>query len=336
MGKLLRATNASMKKMFSAICASALLFGCSETQPNEVNSVESVLVDQHSYELNLNFISAPRPTGSAHWREVRESSIKQFSKLGYKVEEQNYGSGVNVIAIKQGDGSLKGSIIVSAHYDSTQNCPGADDNASGVAAVLEVARLLSKGNFQRDLVLALWDEEEIDYVGSRAYAKAAKARGEEIHLAIVFEMIGFTSDQPGSQKVPQGLEQIFPNVPSFLTEREGRGDFIALVFNKGAEELVSPLLSSGKSHGLPALGLAVPDQLLTHPGIQDLRRSDHSSFWDVGVPAVMITDTSEFRYPAYHCRNGSDTVDKLNPGFTAKVIQTTADALRKMLGVASK
>lgn len=314
-------------KILLAAIATLMLVGCH----GGLDSNAALTVNQARYEADLKVIAAPRPSGSAHWKEVQDFSAKRFSDLGYQVERQEYGTGVNVIATKPGRSKPDEIVIVSAHYDSVPNCPAADDNGSGVAAVLELAKVLANLSFDRSLVLALWDEEEIDYVGSRAYAARAKERGEKIKLAVVFEMIGFTSNESGSQRIPNGLDQLFPQVVKDLAARDGRADFLALVYNAASQKEIDPLITAAKDAALPIISLPVPDKLLSNAAISDLRRSDHSSFWDAGFPAIMLTDTSEFRYKSYHCRDGADTIDKLDSGFTTKVIEATTSAVKKLL-----
>src|SRR5690606_14569706 len=129
--------------------------------------------------------------------EIRELLGQRLEELGLSVERQDYGSGVNVVGTRPGQSAEQ--VIVSAHYDHIPGCRGADDNASGMAAALEIARVLGPGPFERALVIAFWDEEETGLFGSRAYANRARDRGDRIRLAISLDAIGFANRAPGSQ-----------------------------------------------------------------------------------------------------------------------------------------
>jgi len=307
---------------------SALALGCSGSAP----STEANLGAQmDAYLSDLNFIALPRPSGSAHWQKTQDFCVEKLEQLGFAVSRQDYGTGVNVIALKAGRGNPAEQVLISAHYDSTENCPGADDNASGTAGVLEIARILAPLSFERTLVVALWDEEERDLIGSRAYAEAAKNRGDKIVVSIVLEMIGAKDSAPNTQKLPAGFGTLFPDVEAEVRAGEFRADFLANVFNSSAKEVGGVIDRHAENLGLPVLSVAVPPELQSSPYAADLRRSDHSAFWDAGFPAIMLTDTSEFRYPFYHCRGGADAVARLDHSFSLSVIGSVAQALTEVL-----
>ncbi len=133
-------------------------------------------VEQSRYEADLKFVAAPRPPGSAHHQAVRDLCAARFAEYGFTVEQHDYGTGSNVIGVLPGASDER--VIVSAHYDSTDgSCPGADDNATGVAGVLETARVMATASLDRTLVVACWDEEEDGLIGSDAYAARAKQSG---------------------------------------------------------------------------------------------------------------------------------------------------------------
>lgn len=220
-------------------------------------------------------------------------------------------------------------VVVGAHYDTVPGCPGADDNASGVAGVLEIARLLGQKSFAKTLIFACWDEEETGLHGSRAFvARLPASRRLTAHFN--FEMIAFASGVPDSQTIPSGFSRLFPAQVAALEANQRRADFVALVADSASAPAAARFVVEANAIGLPVQRLDVPDVLKGAAELGDLRRSDHAAFWDAGLPGIMITDTADFRNPSYHCRSGSDTVATLNFDFATKVVRATARAAAGM------
>lgn len=218
--------------------------------------------------------------------------------------------------------------MVGAHHDTVPGSPGADDNGSGLAALLEIARILGVGKWQATLELVAFDFEERGdpdssslFAGSRAYV-AALSREVELRGAFVYDLIGYASHEPGSQKLPQGLELLFPAEAALLEKRQGRADFIAALVNaeRGGELLRAFLAAAGAS-GLPTLPLTVQ----AGTPARDLYRSDHVPFWEAGLPTLFLSDTADFRNPHYHLP--SDTPETLDPAFWARVVAATVGAV---------
>ena len=278
-------------------------------------------------------VAMPRPPTSAHHDAVRDLCADRFAALGYTVERFAYGTGVNVIGVKPGLDPAAPRVLVSAHYDHIAGCPGADDNGSGVAGVLEVARVLSTGHFERPLVVACWDEEERGLIGSQAYVRRAQAAGEAIAVAYVFEMIGFRSSESNSQRLPTGLNLVFPRQATQIRENDNRGDFIALVADESARAATVALEGAAAAVTLPSISLILTAAQTRSTLYGDLQRSDHAPFWAAGYPAIQITDTAEFRNAHYHCRSGQDTVDTIDPGFLRQVVQATVGSVVPALGL---
>lgn len=293
----------------------------------------AALVDQDLYYDDLVFISEPRPPGSEHWQAVQDLCKERFEQLGFETSLHDYGSGVNVIGVKPGVDLPGEDVLISAHYDHIFNCPGADDNGTGVAGVLESARVLSMADYSRTLVVACWDEEELGMVGSYAYALEAKAQADDIVVAYVYEMIGYKSDEPGSQEIPMGFEYIFPEQIAELEENEFKGDFLAIVSDDWAHEPAELIASFGKDSGLPAFVLELTQGQKNNAMFHDLRRSDHSAFWAADYPAMMLTDTANFRNTHYHCKDGPDVVSDLDHEFAAKIISATVYSAAETLGI---
>ncbi|MFQ5844315.1 MAG: M28 family peptidase [Planctomycetota bacterium] len=244
-----------------------------------------------------------------------------WRRLGYEPRRQNHevaGSAVSNVEV-----SLRGGeeiVVVGAHYDSVPGCPAANDNASGVAAMLEIARLLRGRRSARAVRFVAFVNEEPPFfqtpdMGSLVYARRARERGEKIAGMLSLETIGCYSDADGSQRYPFPFSLFYP----------GTGDFIAFVGNLGSRSLVRRCIASFRSHTrFPSEGAAVPGWI---PGVG---WSDHWSFWKAGYPAVMITDTAPFRYAHYHAP--SDTPDRLDYERMARVTAGVARVVTEIAG----
>lgn len=291
-------------------------------------------VDPARYEADLNSVARVRNHGSQAWQETQDFCAGRLTELGFDVELHDYGTGVNVIGTLAGTSDEQ--IILSAHYDAVTDCEGADDNASGVAGALEAARALSVAEFERTLVIACWDEEERGLIGARAYAERTSQQGTEIAGMYSFETIGYKSDEPNSQLVPQGLDLLFPDQVAMLEANEFRGNFILIVTDEASRALNDAFERYADGVELPWIELEVPDAILNNPLASDLQRSDHAAFWEVGYPGIMLTDSANFRNFHYHCSEGPDTADRLDTDFAAKIIKSVVGATATELGISSE
>ena len=175
-------------------------------------------------------VAIERTPGSNGWNQVRTLVTQSLDPAAFVVETHSFDAlGKNVVGTKQGTGREKEIVILSAHYDHIAGCKGADDNASGVAVVMEAARVLSKRTFVRTLVLAFWDREEDGLLGSRAWATRAKSQGVDIRTMISLDGVGFANRRPGSQTLPPGAGELLPAVAKRLAANDGRADFIAVL-----------------------------------------------------------------------------------------------------------
>ena len=195
-------------------------------------------------------------------------------------------------------------MIMGAHYDAVPGTVGADDNASGVAALLELARLFSAAPARHPIRLIAFDLEEYGMVGSQQYAEAMRQQDQPLRLMLSLEMLGYRSKEPNSQSYPPGLKQFYPD----------RGDFIALIGNASTIPDLMHLHHAIRTVGTPAqwLPAGVAGQF-----IPSTRLSDHSPFWDCGYRAIMVTDTAFMRNPHYH--QPSDRLETLDLNFLAGV-----------------
>lgn len=251
--------------------------------------------------------------------------MKALGAAGLEVTLDAYGTGTNIIGTRAG--RRDEAIVISAHYDHVFGCSGADDNGSGVAAVLELTRVLDE-RYERTLVFALWDEEETGLVGSMAWAKEAKTAKRDIAFVLSLDGIGYADARPGSQRMPKGVNLLVPDVAASMQVNAMRGDFIAVVGDEGSEPFV-------KAFGdiAPAYDLRVESAVLSalkKLAFGDAQRSDHASFWLNGFPAVMLTDTANYRYGGYHCGDGDDDPERLNYPFLRAVTATLADAVDRL------
>jgi hypothetical protein len=215
---------------------------------------------------------------------------------------------INLDAALMGTSRREDIVVVGAHYDSVSGCPGANDNATGVAAMLELAHRLARTPASRTIRFAAFVNEEPPFfqtanMGSVVYANAAKARGDRIVGMLSLETMGYYSDEKGSQQYPAAVAMLYPDV----------GNFIALVANVGSARLLMDARRAFKSRTpFPVQSAAVPAAI---PGVG---WSDHWAFWQAGYAAMMVTDTAPFRYPWYHTAN--DTPDKIDYEKLAQVV----------------
>jgi hypothetical protein len=215
--------------------------------------------------------------------------------------------------------SRDGLVVVGAHYDSAEGTPGANDNGSGVAAALELARRFARTKLARPLRFVLFANEEPPFfegpaMGSVAHAAASKRRGDEIRVMFSLETMGYYSDQPGSQRYPWPLSLAYPDT----------GNFIAFVGNVASASTVRSVVESFRKHArFPSEAAALPESI---PGVG---WSDHASFWPYGVPAIMVTDTAPFRYPHYH--TAEDLPEHIDFERLARVVTGLERVLRDLV-----
>jgi len=244
---------------------------------------------------------------------------KTLEDVGYTVSVQpftSHGLTVNNIeAVLPGHGAADEIIVAGAHYDSVAGTPGANDNASGVAALLELARLLAGTALPRSVRFVAFANEEApffysDEMGSKLYAARARAQGERIAAMLSLETIGYYTDQPASQRYPFPFSLFYPDT----------GNFIGFVGDLSSWRLVRRAIGAFRaSTTFPSEGVAAPRVT------KGVHWSDHWSFWEAGYPAIMVTDTALYRYPHYHAAD--DTPDKLDYPGLARVTGGLAEVI---------
>jgi Zn-dependent M28 family amino/carboxypeptidase len=239
----------------------------------------------------------------------------EFGRVGYSVNSLYYASDPaevrNLVVEKKGTDPLKPVLIVGAHYDTVLGTPGADDNASGVAGLLELARLLKSYQNRRTIRFVAFPHEEPPYfytnlMGSRQYAERVKQDGESVLVMLCLEMLGYAGELY-PQVYPAPLMRWWGRYPKY-------GNFIGLVGNISSMGMMRIVRRSMRRH------CSVGVESLTAPGfVSPMYLSDHSSFWRKGIPALMVTDSAFLRNPHYHLP--SDTPETLNYDFLARVVE---------------
>ncbi len=229
----------------------------------------------------------------------------QVQQQGYEIDNQSY---YNIEVEIRGLDRASEIVIIGGHYDSVDTSPGANDNGTGAAATLELARLFAGKKPSRTLRFVEFVNEEPPFfwtenMGSLVYAKRCRERKEKVVAMLSLETMGYYSDEIGSQKYPPPLGLIYPL----------QGNFISFIGNTASGPLVRDVIASFRRHTqFPSEGAALPSQI---PGVG---WSDHWSFWQQGYPGVMVTDTAPFRYPQYHTQG--DTPDKVDYERLARVV----------------
>lgn len=237
---------------------------------------------------------------------------QQLQQQDYTVQEQDFTvqgkTCRNLFVVLDGSDKSKGALVIGAHYDSVAGSPGANDNGSGVAAVLELARTLKRTATTRPIIFAFFPNEEPPYsqtsnMGSLQLARWFKLQRLPLAAMISIETIGYYSNQAGSQKYPTGVASFYPNT----------GNFIGFVSDLKSRALLHRAVAAFRDT------THFPSEAADLPGwMRGVAWSDHWSFWQTGVPAIMVTDTAPFRYPYYHTAN--DTPDKLDYDRMARVV----------------
>jgi aminopeptidase YwaD len=251
--------------------------------------------------------------------------VRQFESYGLAVRRHGVDVGGRIYANLIGElqppanAATRPALIVAAHYDTVPHSPGADDNGSGLAVMLETARRMKDCPVRRPIRFIAFCLEEAELLGSCAYVAEVKANGEDLEGAIVLECVGYIALEKGSQQAPAGLPIAIPQV----------GDFLAMIGNESSLLLIRAMEEAARQQvaDLPVVSLVVPGQGDLFP---DVRRSDHAAFWQHGYPAVMLTDTANFRNPHYH--RPTDTIETLDFGFMEQVTRLLIAACLKLAG----
>jgi Zn-dependent M28 family amino/carboxypeptidase len=290
----------------------------------------TVTTPQDRLRADVSLLSGPladrRPGTPAGLEKAAEAIEASLQDAGWPSRREGFtlSTGVevfNIIAERAGTDPDGAIVLIGAHYDAAKGTPGADDNASGVAALLEIARRLSEFKPGRTVRLVFFTTEEPPYfqtpeMGSLVHALGCRERAENIAAMVALDCIGYFDDAPGSQRYP-----MLRGLPA-TTDLPDTGDFIAVLSRSEDADLVTRVDTMMKEVG------TVPVLSVTLPGASTLGAgwSDHWSFWQHGYPGVMITDTAFARNPNYH--QESDTADTLDYDRLAGVVEALVGTIR--------
>ncbi|MBD0256662.1 MAG: M20/M25/M40 family metallo-hydrolase [Cytophagales bacterium] len=265
-----------------------------------------------------------------HLEEVKAYVQQHFRACNLRTEQQAFTRtsymAHNIIGTRAGARHDQ-VIVLGAHMDAVPGSPGADDNASGVAGMLEVARILSAQEFEWGIGFVGFDLEEQGLLGSKAFVQAGPSVGK-VKAYFNFDMIAYARHQPNSQHVPQGIDQLFPEAYAKLKANGFRGDF-AFCFSNDASDSLRLRFEQYAARYVPALkviSLKVPDDGKIAPAL--FRGSDQASFWDAGYPALSLGDTGEARNKAYH--SSHDTLSTIDMQYMAWMVKATLATIAGM------
>lgn len=248
--------------------------------------------------------------------QARDYIIRELEQVGWSIQSHAFQDGLNLYAERPGTDPNAGTILLGAHYDTVEPSPGADDNATSVATILEAARLFASQATPRGLQIVFFDLEEQGLLGSKAFVDT-KVQRDQLRGAIVLDMLGYACYTAGCQSYPS----VLPIEPP-----TNRGDFLAVLGDQGHLPLLNSFVQASQAGLPPVQTLAVPTFGAFTP---DLVRSDHAPFWKKNLGAVLVTDTANFRNPHYH--QPSDTLETIDPRFFQGAAQIVVNALSDLL-----
>lgn len=247
---------------------------------------------------------------------ARDYITKALEQAGWTPQTQPFAEGINLYATRSGTDADAGTILLAAHYDTVETSPGADDNATSVATVLEAARVLAKRSTAAALEVVFFDREEAGLLGSTAFVEQMQP-DKNLRGAIVLDMVGYACRKEGCQSYPDLLP---------VTPPTTRGDFLAVIGDQGHPFLVDSFTAMNQPNLPQVLTLSIPTFGRLTP---DLLRSDHVPFWQQGLGAVLVTDTANFRNPNYH--QPTDTVTTIDRPFFLGAAQSVINATTVLL-----
>ena len=274
--------------------------------------------------LPLTLGNATCETVHGSWRKrltiSKPSSRRRVSRSSVRNTKSPASKCCNVEAEIPGKTRPGEIVVVGAHYDTVVGTPGANDNTSGVAATLALARRFSKLENDRTLRFVAFVNEEppyfqTDQMGSRVYARQCRQQGDNIVAMVSLETLGWYDDRPDSQNYPPPFGLLYPST----------GNFIGFIGNTASRDLVRQAIGTFRQNEqFPSEGAALPEAI---PGVGF---SDQWSFWQEQYPAIMVTDTALFRYPHYH--HAEDTIDKVDFNRMSRVVRGLEKVIAELVG----
>ncbi len=287
-----------------------------------IDGIDSIGLRQY-----LTFIEGirHRTTGAAHLQEVRDSILDVFNAYGLESSTHDFPfgnhTGTNLLGRLEGSFDPCRTLIIDGHYDTVEDSPGADDNGSSIAGMLEIVRVLHDLDLGYTVKFIGFDLEEAGLVGSEEYVGYGMPSDEHIAAVINMDMIAYFSNAPNSQTVPELFDIVFPDLYQELVDNEFRANFITSTANEFSDTL-GVLFESTAAMYVPELLIGT----MVVPGngelIPDSRRSDHAAFWDAGYMALHLSDGAETRNPNYH--DPTDVLDSCNMTFATQITKAVA------------
>lgn len=290
-------------------------------------------VDSNEIISNLEFIEGIRhySANPTHLNNIRDSIDNIFNYYGLSTErhefDYNGNQGFNILGRKPGLKDEAITFIIDGHYDGVSNSPAADDNGSAISGMLEILRVLSQYDFEHSIRFIGFDFEESGLIGSQRYVQNAIKNYEVIEGVLNFEMIGYYSEEINSQTLPSGFEILFPQEVQDIEDENNKGNFLVVVGNANSNSLITDFENHASTYvpDLRIISLEVPGNGEIAP---DLRRSDHTPFWESGRKALMLTDGADTRNFNYH--TPADTMGTLNFDFMTKNVKATLATLAEL------
>lgn len=270
------------------------------------------------------FRDCQTPKGNQHLAEVRNLVNAQFTQHQLKIERQAFKwekvKGENVVSNKDANSESKKVFVVGAHMDAAKDSPGGDDNATGLAGLLEVMHVLSDYNFNHQLVFVGFDCEEIGFLGSKYFVNDALEQKKQIEGMVNFDMIGAFSELPNTQMIPQGFDALFPDVAEMVAKDSFKGNFVVCTSNQASESLGINFKEKAEQY-LPTLKVASLVALENGEFTPTLASSDHAPFWKANFKAIHIGDGGETRNPKLNTPD--DTLEFVNYQFISEIVKAT-------------
>ena len=272
-----------------------------------------------------------RTNGLQHLLNVRDtlSNRTKSNGLQYRLNEFTFSNFAcqNIIGRLPGLTNEKATILITGHYDCATQGPGADDNGTAVAGVLQAIKVLNQYTFNKSIEFVFFDVEEDGLIGSKRYVQHDVPAYSQIEGVLNFEMIGFYSDANNSQLVPAGFSTLFPDAVASIEAQQNKGNFILNVANTNSNSLRFVFDSCAADYvpALRVISLAVSG---TGAAVPIFRRSDHAPFWDDGLKALMLTDGAETRNTSYHTANDVSSI--LNQQFFTNVVKATIATVARL------
>lgn len=314
-----------------------LMLVADDLQPVDIQA----LVDQvDSVRLvgDLTFLEGVRhrTTGAAHLQETKDFLWFGFLDKALETTGQSFSYGgysaQNIMGRQPGTSTNGDTYLLGGHFDTVDDAPGADDNGSAVAGMMEAMRILSQYPTKKSIKYIGFDLEEAGLIGSQRYVQEGIKADENLLGTIIFEMIGYYSEAPNSQTLPTGFNLLFPNAYAEVQSQNFKGNFITNVGKQGGSAALMQQYKTNADAFVPALrtiNVEAPNawQSLT----PDLGRSDHAPFWVANIPAIMLTDGANFRNPNYHTPN--DIVSTIDFTFMSNVVKGAVATLAQLAEV---